>query len=408
MQYAFFLGRHATLAAAEIWRTLKRIGLQPSPLLADDDYLVIEIDTALAANFVQQLGGTHRIGQVIGQQSTPWTAPEILQLLSPLPAKLRVGVSVLGLPAQLAQQLGIALKKAARAQGTRLRFVSPSGNTSQLNAAQVLFNRLYEAPHRELTLLKHEDTHYLIQTLAVQDIAAYEQRDTSRPVRDARVGMLPPKLAQMMLNLIPEFSSTPPTILDPFCGLGTVVQEGWLMGYTMFGSDASERMVVASQKNLAALRAKGRLPSIFLHDVRQPFGPEFTEKFDAIVTEPHLGEPLTIPLSAEEASARHADLGELYVDFFRNARPILKADGCVVFVLPCYRVAGQSAWARYSPTLFDGIQKLGYALTHLVPKELQRTYEATERGTVIYARPNALVGRELTLWHIRKQEDQPN
>jgi hypothetical protein len=35
----------------------------------------------------------------------------------------------------------------------------------------------------------------------VQDIDAYAERDFERPMRDAFVGMLPPKLAQIMLNL---------------------------------------------------------------------------------------------------------------------------------------------------------------------------------------------------------------
>src|SRR5438132_1608433 len=80
----------------------------------------------------------------------------------------------------------------------------------------------------------------LAQTVKVQDIAAYAQRDQARPKRYAKVGMLPPKLAQIIINLavgrlpdnqlasicdIPAGEQIPRphlelTLLDPFCGTG--------------------------------------------------------------------------------------------------------------------------------------------------------------------------------------------
>ena len=41
---------------------------------------------------------------------------------------------------------------------------------------------------------------YLAYTLACQDIDSYTRRDTGKS-RDMAVGMMPPKLVQMMLNI---------------------------------------------------------------------------------------------------------------------------------------------------------------------------------------------------------------
>lgn len=64
-----------------------------------------------------------------------------------------------------------------------------------------------------------------MRTSFVQDIESYTARDQARPMRDARVGMLPPKLAQIIINL--ALSNNDITeVLDPFCGTGVVLQEG--------------------------------------------------------------------------------------------------------------------------------------------------------------------------------------
>jgi len=44
----------------------------------------------------------------------------------------------------------------------------------------------------------------LAQTLTCQDFRAYEIRDFKRPVRDIKRGMIPLRLAKIMLNLADE------------------------------------------------------------------------------------------------------------------------------------------------------------------------------------------------------------
>src|SRR6185503_16098722 len=102
----------------------------------------------------------------------------------------------------------------------------------------------------------------LAQTLFVQDIEAYGARDQARPARDARVGMLPPKLAQIILNLSagPLRPAAPQLerlrILDPFCGTGVILQEALLMGYSVLGTDIEPRMADYSKRNLRWLYEK--------------------------------------------------------------------------------------------------------------------------------------------------------
>src|SRR5581483_12120222 len=89
-----------------------------------------------------------------------------------------------------------------------------------------------------LLIATHDGQTIIARTTEVQDIDSYTLRDRGRPKRDARVGMMPPKLAQIIINLavgeLPEEArqsvcEIPPdqpiptkhfagiTILDPFC-----------------------------------------------------------------------------------------------------------------------------------------------------------------------------------------------
>lgn len=61
------------------------------------------------------------------------------------------------------------------------------------------------------------------QTVWVQDIDAYSQRDMGRE-RSMVVGMMPPKLAQMMINFATK-GDKKLQIWDSFCGLGTTLIE---------------------------------------------------------------------------------------------------------------------------------------------------------------------------------------
>lgn len=66
-------------------------------------------------------------------------------------------------------------------------------------------------------------------TIACQDIDAYSRRDTGKN-RDMIVGMMPPKLVQMMIN-IGNSNKNFSAIYDPFCGLGTTLIEAANMGF---------------------------------------------------------------------------------------------------------------------------------------------------------------------------------
>jgi tRNA G10 N-methylase Trm11 len=406
MQYVFFLGSNPTLSATECLGILRSLGVHLRPTHQHQRFLAIDTNQELPPNFLRRLGGTDRIGIIIGQQAEPWTAADILEKLTPLPVKFKVGISSIDCEPHIVRPLPFALKKAAREQSSRLAFIEPTGGSGQLNAAQVIFNALHKAPNMELTVIHSEEMWLLVRTIEIQDIPAYEQRDTSRPARDGVVGMLPPKLAQILINLtLPaNMSASGYHVYDPFCGGGTILQEAWLMNFQATGSDNSAAMVAASEKNLQWLAqhypVKNELrPDVFVHDITAPLPEHFAQRFDAVATEPYLGAALRAPLSPAEAAQTIQTLGTLYLKAFEHIQPALRIGSKVIFILPVFRTGRAPEDLTSFPSSFlDEVAAIGYSQRALIPEEIADFYQGTQRGTIVYSRPDALVGREITLW----------
>ena len=183
----------------------------------------------------------------------------------------------------------------------------------------------------------------IFKTIWVQDFEDWNRRDYGRPAVEARIGMLPPKVARMMVNLSQSL-----TILDPFCGVGTVVAEAAVLGLKAIGSDVNPSQIEKAKKNLAWLNKPSEL---FVHDARRIS--EKIKSVDAIVTETDLGP--------------RPGLNELYLDCLRDWQKITKR---VVMALP-------------SAEIVDKACSMGYSLL---------------AGPFIYARPQAKIKRHILVF----------
>lgn len=383
MKYLFVLGRHVALSVAEVEAVIGKTGE------VGGRFMLIDTTTP---PLLARLGGTERIVEVLTEQDHPFNPEEIATALLPYAGENKITLGISGLPSHAAKSLGTGFKKWLAAEKKSVRFIVPLKKAWFLNAAQVLFNSLLTSQNMELVLVEMNGRFYAGKTVQIQDIQAYERRDTARPARDAKTGMLPPKLAQIMLN-IATGPATALTIYDPFCGTGVVLQEGWLSGHYMIGSDSNSKMIAASRQNLQYLPqhfptcANLPAPRIFKHDVQQEFPKDLRNKIDAIVTEPYLGRPLTTLPSPIQVATGQKELRSLYGEFFSHALAILKPGGVILFALPAWRqTAGR--WVFFEESFLDEIERLGYVKKQLWP----------QRERAVYSRPDALVGRELTLW----------
>lgn len=250
--YVAVLGRQPLISVAELESLFEDVKLL-SPMLA-----MFRSETTPD---IRRLGGTLKI-------ATPIKLDEFFNSL-PESGKITIGVSDFskGTSAYVAQKEALKIKQRLKRAGRSARAVS--NKDAILSSATSIHNRLFT--NSQVELIKNGREWYRV--LAVQDISSYAQRDQGRPARDAKVGMLPPKLAQILLNLCGDLP-VGSRVLDPFCGTGVVLQEAALMGYVPYGTDLSERMVSYSQRNLKWLcsNANGRQHHETMRDQRQSLG----------------------------------------------------------------------------------------------------------------------------------------
>jgi len=322
--------------------------------------------------------------------------------------KLKLGVSLYGLsmPLHKLNANVLSLKKVVKNAGRSVRVVP---NTElALSSAQTMHNQLTSDLGMELVLVKDGDHMLLGQVTDVQDINDYGRRDRGRPKRDARVGMLPPKLAQVIINL--AVSSNKPSknfeILDPFCGTGVILQEALLMGYSAHGSDIDQRMVDYTSTNVmdwlpqAYPSIEGLRRGVSLGDATSMKWKSSKAVFDksgdiidtewvpmtisAVACEGFLGTPFSAIPSPEKLRETIHDSNTIMKKFLKNIAGQL-APGTRLCI-------GAPAWFTNSgihhlPVL-DDLENLGYN---------RIDFEHARREDLIYHREDQIVGRELVV-----------
>jgi tRNA (guanine10-N2)-dimethyltransferase len=300
------------------------------------------------------------------------------------PGKITFGLSTIGfkLPPKALERTGLSVKKVVRDTGRPVRLVPTKG--TELSSAQVLHNKMTDLPFgMELVLVRDGRTTWLCQTVAVQNIDAYAARDQARPKRDARVGMLPPKLAQIIVNLAKPADDT--TVLDPFCGTGVLLQESLLMGYDTFGTDLEPRMVEYSQANLDWLKETFTVPTKNFHlEVGDATSHKWQRRFDAVACETYLGQPFSTQPDAAILRKNLSTVDLIHRKFLTNLAAQAKPGLTLCLAVPAWK---QQQGFLHLPML-DQLESLGYTRMSFV-------HARTEE--LVYHREGQVVARELVV-----------
>ena len=317
--------------------------------------------------------------------------------------KMTLGLSVIGLdvPSKQLEITGLKMKKAIKATGRNVRLIP--NKSAELSTAQVLHNKLTSPTGWELVFIRNGNKTEVAQTVKVQDIDSYTIRDRGRPKRDTRVGMLPPKLAQLIINLgagqlpedalsniceIPAGQPVPrkylnQTVLDPFCGTGVVLQEAMLMGYDAYGTDLEPRMIDYSTANLAWLRERYDVTAEQALEVGDATTHQWSE-LDFVACEGFLGTPFSAEPSQEKLRETIHDANTIMRKFLKNIHPQLKPGTRLCIGAPSWFVRGK---IHHLP-LLDDLKNLGYN---------RIDFEHARHEDLIYHREDQVVGRELVV-----------
>lgn len=394
------LGRQPALGLAEL-----------ESLYGSDQVRVVSHEAAaleLAADSVDfaRLGGSIKLCKILETfETTKWPQIQqklesvVLRQVANMPnGKIRLGLSAyeLNVGAKQLTAAGLSLKKAIRTSDRSVRLVP--NQVSTLNSAQVLHNQLTGKTGCELVLVRDGTKTICARTIAEQDIESYTLRDRGRPKRDARVGMLPPKLAQIIVNLagkhLPKdviIDMTLPynkerhiaRLLDPFCGTGVILQEAMLLGYNVYGTDLGPRMIEYSKENLDWLKKKFGITSQQELSIGDATALGWQQPIDLIASETYLGQPFSTLPPRENLEQVRRTCNVILEKFLVNIGQQIKPGTRLCLAVPAWQE--KQGQFLHLP-LLDHLEKLGYNRVK---------FEHVRDDQLLYYREDQIVAREL-------------
>ena len=408
MQSLLILGRQPALGIAELeslYGAEKITVVNHKAVIVDEDPCLLAFD---------RLGGSVKFCKILATiEASNWKAvADFLITAGPSQSqsmpegKLLLGLSEIGFNVSVKQleATGLSMKKAIRALGRPVRLVP--NKTGELSSAQIIHNKLTSPNGWDLILIKNGQKTIIAQTVKVQDIEGYAKRDQERPMRDTKVGMLPPKLAQIIINLatgelpsakLKSICDTPldevhprpslnQSILDPFCGTGVLLQEALLMGYNAIGSDLEERMVDYTQANLKWL---GDLYNIGLEDYSLAVGDattiQWSKKPDFVACETYLGRPFSATPDGAVLKQNMNNCNTIIAQFLKNIAPQINAKTRLCIAVPAWQIGPHKFMDL---PLIDSLSDMGYN---------RHRFEHVNNNDLIYYRKDQIVARRLLI-----------
>lgn len=231
---------------------------------------------------------------------------------------------------------------------------------------------------------------FVWNTIFVQDIDSYAKRDFWK-TRDMQIGMLPPKLAQMMINIWEG-----QIIYDPFCWLWTILLE-WIISWSkeIYGSDISDDMVKTTKKNIDYIKDEFnnelKVSEVIKLDARDIANSPILKnnKISAIVSEWYLWEIFwKISIDIEKVKKQRQSLSEIYNSFFSWLKKVWFTWN-IVISFPFWEIKWKY---NYFEEIYEILNK--YCITQdLLPKWI--SFTPSKSWSLLYKRPDQTVWREI-------------
>lgn len=388
-EYLFVLGRASKLCQTELKAVLAREKITFRIIFTSAEILHITTSQSISVDYlIKTLGGTIKIAEVAGVVNNRDEETMVDKLATLIKRRIKEGEPKIsfglngynGIRINVLKQWNKEVKERLEKTGLMTRFILPTEGTV-LSSVVVKKQKVFE-----IIIIDESGKLVLARALVVQDFEGWGKRDFGRPQSDPHTGMLPPKVARMMVNLaINHQLATNPLVLDPFCGTGTILAEAMIVGCRVIGSDQSLEAVNKTKRNLDWLISQyssisGSKYNLLQVDATHISGTLPRGSVDAIVTEPYLGPTIeTGYLKLEPQKLKNIILGleKLYIGCFRDWWKVLAPGGQVVIALPSFRI-GEKEFFVKKP--IDIRENLGYTLL---------------TGPYQYNRPQAIVIRNI-------------
>jgi tRNA G10 N-methylase Trm11 len=333
VEYLFVFGRNPILSFAEIVVYLNSRGIKFKVKERENNCVLISLEKIDIKKIMHDLGGTVKIVEVLFEgRSLNEILEEIKrkQLIEWMNEKFCFSLNFYGkefkgkylLEEFFKRKFREQKKKAVYKKGKNVNGSSPtqvhSLNLIQEKSDFVFFN---------------SSKFYFGLTVECFNPKELKKRDKSRP-EQKKLHSISLRLARILINL--SGIKEKETLLDPFCGIGTILQEAMFNGMNVIGIELSEETARKARRNLQWFEKNYKTgkkwkviqgDSAFIKETLQG------KKFDAVASEPFLGPLLKKTPTENEAKKIIKELNQLYFSFFRKLALITRKQK-IAIILP--------------------------------------------------------------------------
>jgi tRNA G10 N-methylase Trm11 len=424
----FIPGKNWRLSLAELTSFLEVRGI--AFVVRDFSREFIEVDVDADANelSIENLGGFIKIGAVKGALQTELLERHFVQNDKTAKAQIKEGIASSGLTAgmqgktnskllfgvsvyctdrslrafasRIQRFVGSSVKEELAVEGVKSDFMGYSGSRRlpQLTHVEVLKKKFVEKQAEVLLCVGREQT-LIAATAAVHNPFEFQKRDVEKPV-ERRIFAMPPRLARIMVNLA---GCTPgKTFLDPFCGVGTILQEALLSRARVVGADLNPWCVKAAKENLEWLTKEYVLKdadfTVLQGDARKLSSR--VRDIDCIATEPDLGPALRHVPTHAYAAKIVAKQEPLYFGFLEDAVNVLNSGVRLAMVTPYFQTrSGEPVVTRFA----EKAEEVGFKRVFPFKKEFFEKDDTAERNltglsSLVDVAERHKVGREIHIF----------
>ncbi|MEK6757604.1 MAG: methyltransferase domain-containing protein [Nanoarchaeota archaeon] len=357
MKYLFILGRNVDLSVAEVLAYFEGIENSVLNYSLKKNALLIEVEKSLEKNIVDKFGGVVSIGEVISSGSVDEITNDLENKILYYGTKNKLNYVLWNFASEDSKEIVLAyLKKRFRAEKLKATEKKITGLIKLQTGKNVvnvvglvdeqyfLFEESDEGKIKsqfsseankkivfqsfEEVQKKPEGVFYFGKIVERCDYEALEKRDMEKPVRRESLS-ISPRLAKILINL--SQAKKGGKLVDPFCGIGTIIQEALIMDIQAIGIDNDPEAIQGAKKNLEWKGFSGKNYTL-INDDSKKVKIEFV---DVLVSEPDLGEILRNSPSMEKIEKTLKNFESLMIVVLSNFKK--NVSGRFVFTAPLIR-----------------------------------------------------------------------
>jgi tRNA G10 N-methylase Trm11 len=321
MEYLFILGRNIELSIAEIINFLENNYLNFKIIDKIKNALLISIgeNEKLKEDTIKKLGGTIFIGEVLASGNDKEIITKLNSMFLYYGKENKLNYSLFNFECPFYEKISFYLKKRFKEENLKAS-EKKLGKILNLQNEEMVF--LPSSKNQENYFLFKDNFGKIIQNCDYDEI---EKRDMKKPFRRPELS-ISPRLAKIMINLAKVKENQ--RILDPFCGVGNILQEALLQKIRVVGVDINPDAIRFARQNLSYFNFDRRNYLLIKKDSSKLK----INNIDAIITEPQLGELQKKVPNKEESKKIIKDFENLVIKVFSHLS--YKVKGRIVFTSP--------------------------------------------------------------------------